>query len=178
MSLTKKLIEKLRRSKNVIKYWKEKGLKIGNGCEIYSDADFGSEPYLISLGDNVRITDGVRFITHDGGVWVLRNRKKEVSDVDLFGKIIVGNNVHIGSNAIILPGVKIGDDCIIGCGAVVTKDIPSNSVAAGVPAKVIESLDEYENKHRSDFCHTKRMCGKSKREFLENDWRGKDGTEE
>lgn len=108
--------------------------------------EFGSEPYLIELGDNVRITNGVRFVTHDGGLWVLRNLGKIDISVGKFGKIKVGSNTHIGWNAIIMPGVTIGSNCIIGCGAVVTKDIPDNSVAVGVPARVIETIDEYYEK--------------------------------
>ncbi|MDO5151472.1 MAG: acyltransferase [Oscillospiraceae bacterium] len=101
---------------------------------------------MIELGDNVRITNGVRFVTHDGGLWVLKNLGKIDSNVGKFGKIKIGSNTHIGWNAIIMPGVTIGKNCIIGCGAVVTKDIPDNSVAVGVPAKVIESIDDYYSK--------------------------------
>lgn len=54
----------------------------------------------------------------------------------------IGNDVWIGRRAIIMPGVSIGDGCIIGAGAVVTKDVPPFSVAGGVPAKVIKSRIE------------------------------------
>lgn len=56
------------------------------------------------------------------------------------GKIIIGNNVHIGENVIILPNVKIGDNVIVGAGSVVTKDIPSNCVAVGNPACVVKRM--------------------------------------
>ena len=117
---------------------------MGKNCEIFPDVEFGSEPYLIEIGDNVRITNGVRFVTHDGGVWVLRNLG--IKNIDVFGKIIIGNNVHIGWNAIIMPNVRIGNNCVIGAGAVVTHNIPDNSIAVGVPARVIESIAEYQNK--------------------------------
>ncbi len=65
---------------------RKRGVKIGDNCEIYSTVNFGSEPYLISIGNHVRITHGCRFITHDGGVWVLRELKKD-SSLDLFGGI-------------------------------------------------------------------------------------------
>lgn len=52
---------------------RDKGVRIGYGCEINRNTSFGSEPYLISLGDQVRTTYGVKFITHDGGLWVVRN---------------------------------------------------------------------------------------------------------
>ena len=59
----------------------------------------------------------------------------------------IGNNVHIGNNTIILPNVRIGDNCIIGAGAVVTKSIPDNSVAAGNPAKVIRTVKDFNEKN-------------------------------
>jgi len=62
---------------------------------------FGSEPYLVRLGDHVSITAGVKFISHDGGVWVFRDRFPEL---DVFGPITVGSNVFIGINALIMPG--------------------------------------------------------------------------
>lgn len=130
-----------------LRQFKKGGGRIGSHCEIHSQVEFGGEPYLITIGDHVRITQGVKFITHDGGVWVLR-KITGLSDIDVFGPIKIGNNVHIGWNAIIMPNVTIGDNCIIGAGAIVTKSIPSNSVAVGVPAKVIESIDEYKFKLR------------------------------
>lgn len=156
------------RSKNTIKYWREKGTVIGEGCEIYSTADFGSEPYLISIGNHVRINAGVLLITHDGGVWVLRKYLKllNASQLDLFGRITIGNNVHIGTNAIIMPGVHIGNNCIIGCGAIVTKDVPDNSISVGIPAHVIESLDDYYEKHKNDFDYTKEMNCEQKKKYL------------
>ena len=125
---------------NLIK--KYLNLSMGTGCEVYDKVTFGSEPYLIDIGDNVRITNGVSFITHDGGTWVLRNTGT-AKDADLFGKIKVGNNVHIGINSVIMPGVSIGDNVIVGVGAVVTKDVASNTIVGGVPARLIRTMDEY-----------------------------------
>lgn len=142
-----------------------KGVKIGKGGEIYKNVNFGSEPYLITLGDRVRVASGVCFTTHDGGLWVVRGKGWD-KDADIFGKITVGNNVHIGMNATIMPGVTIGNDVIIGCGAVVTRDIPDNSVAVGVPARVIETVDEYYEKNKARILHTKHMTPEEKRAFL------------
>lgn len=58
----------------------------------------------------------------------------------VFADVILGNNVWVGSNAIILPGVTIGDNAIIAAGAVVTRDIPANAVAAGSPARIIRTI--------------------------------------
>jgi len=139
------------------------GVQIGTGCEIYKGVTFGKECYLITIGNNVRITTGVKLITHDGGLWVPRNMGIVDKRSDKFGRITIGNNVNIGWNALIMPGVTIGDNVIIGTGAVVTKDIPSNSVAAGVPAKVIESVEEYVRKNESRIVMTKGMSQNEKK---------------
>ena len=144
---------------------RKSGLKIGNDCEIYRDVSFGSELYLITIGNHVRITRGCKLITHDGGIWVLR-KSKNLLDIDLFGKIKIGNNVHIGVNTVIMPGVTIGDDCIIGCGAVVTKDVPSGEIWGGVPAKRIKSVEEYYIQHEHEFDHTKKLSFEEKKKYL------------
>lgn len=127
-----------------VKYARSIGVKVGENCRLISvvpvNGTFSSEPYLIKLGDHVTVGGLVRFITHDGGVWVFREKE---SDIDIVGPIIVGNNVFIGTGCIILPSVKIGDNCVIGAGSIVTKNIPRDSIAAGVPARVIKSTDEY-----------------------------------
>ena len=111
---------------------RKSGVQIGEHCEIYKSASFGSEPYLISIGNHVRINTGVQFVTHDGGLWVLRDSNAgygdEFKDADKFGKIIIHDNVHIGTNSIIMPGVEIGENVIVGCGSVVTKSIPPNEI--------------------------------------------------
>ena len=151
-----------------VKLLRKMGVKIGDGCQIYPSVNFGSEPYLIELGNKVRLTAGVKITTHDGGLWVLRNMNGEkFAKADRFGKVKIGNNVHIGLDTIIMPGVTIGDNVIIGCGAVVTKDIPSNSVAVGVPAKVIESIDDYSGKVKDSIVMTKGMSGEEKQKYLE-----------
>lgn len=170
MSLLSTVIERFLITINPIAYWRKKGAVIGQNCEIYSRANLGSEPYLITIGDHVRITDNVRFVTHDGGIWVLRGDKSGFSDtykkMDKFDPIHICDNVHIGLNATIMPGVTIGENTIIGCGAIVTKDIPPNSVVAGVPAKIIKSLVEYEKGINGLCLDTKDMSYKNKRETL------------
>ena len=144
-----------------VNYAKKIGVEVGENCEFYYDISWGSEPYLIKIGDNVRITGGCKFVTHDGGVWVLRN-KKNLPLADIFGMIKIGNNVHIGFNSIIMPGVTIGNNCIIGCGAVVTKDVPDNTIVGGVPAKKIKDLGEHYSKHKNTFDFTKHLSKKDK----------------
>ncbi|MBO4339103.1 MAG: acyltransferase [Clostridia bacterium] len=155
-----------KRFQNPVDYWRSKGVKIGKNTDINRYVVFGTEPYLITIGDNVRITRDVELITHDGGVWVLRNLYSEFKDIDIFGRIVIGNNVYIGNGAIVLPGVTIGNNCIIGAGAIVTKDVPENSIVAGVPARVIETIDEYVEKNKSRFVNTKYMDSQQKKEYL------------
>lgn len=102
-----------------------------------------SEPYLVSIGDNVRITANVRFVTHDVIQTMLRASGKYPYDKKNFyymGKIEIGNNVVIGANSTILYDVKIGNDVIVAAGSVVTKDVPDGSIVGGNPAKVIGSV--------------------------------------
>lgn len=163
MSLFSKIVWKLMSDEKRLKKLKERGLVIGEGCEILNGYKFGSEPYLVEIGDNVRITRGVNITTHDGGIWVLRRKYPNLAEMDRFGKVRIGDNCHIGMNALIMPGVTIGKNCIIGAGAVVTRDIPDNSVAVGVPARVIETVDEYMEKNKNDFLPTKGLGFEEKR---------------
>lgn len=161
-------ISKIVKRINPIFYWRRKGVLIGENCEIYPTANFGSEPYLIEIGNHVRINSGVNFITHDGGVWVLRELSilNNRESIDKFGTIKIGNNVSIGTNASILPGVTIGNNVVIGFGSIVTKDIPNNCVVAGIPGKIIESIEDYEQKNLKKFDYTKKMKRKDKKEYL------------
>lgn len=167
MSLIKDCIEIIQRKSNPISYWRKRGAQIGVGCDINSSLRIISEPYLVKIGDDVRISANTQIITHDGGVWVCRKLFNQ-QDIDLLGSVVIGNNVHIGTNVIIMPSVKIGDNCIIGCGSIITKDIPDNSVVAGVPAKVIKSIDEYYAKNKDNFLHTKQMTYEEKKNYIKS----------
>ncbi|SUX48408.1 acyltransferase [Chryseobacterium indoltheticum] len=130
-----------------IKFWSCKkyarflGVKIGKNCAI-ATKNFGTEPYLIEIGDDVQITNDVKFFCH-GASWLFR---KKYPTFDFFGKIKVGNNVYIGNNALIMAGVTIGDNVLIAAGAVVTKSVPDNSIVGGNPAKIIGNIYELEQK--------------------------------
>ncbi len=168
MNIFEKIYKMYLRRINPLSYWVREGLIIKGNATLMQGCDFGTEPYLVEIGDHVRVNYGVKFVTHDGGAWVIRNLYNGYNDVDLFGKIVVKNNVHIGTDAIIMPGVTIGNNCIVGCGAIVTKDVPDNSIVAGIPAKIIETIDEYKTKHDNDFSHTKYMSKAKKKDYLLN----------
>lgn len=150
---------------NSERYARAMGVKIGKGCFI-STKNFSSEPYLIEIGDNVRIAKNVSFFTH-GGVWTLR-KKYNMNDLDYFGKIKVGNYTYIGDSAIILPGIIIGENCIIGAGSVLTKSVSDNSVVAGNPAIYITNTDDFVNKIEKVSLSCKNMSGNNKMKFLQN----------
>ena len=142
VSVFKFMIREIHAKLNPLGYARSIGVTIGKKVYFYGmpSGMFGTEPWLIKIGDNVHITSGCTFVTHDGGTLILR---KEVADLEWTAPISIGNDVYIGIKSLIMPGVNIGNRVIVGAGSIVTHDIPDNSVAVGVPARVIKSVDEY-----------------------------------
>lgn len=118
-----------------------------------------SDPKLIRFHNNVSVASGVTFINHDLVHNVLNNLG-EGEFAYTAGCIEIMDNVFIGSNATILPNVKIGPNVIVAAGAVVTKDVPENSIVAGVPAKVIGKFDEYVEKRRNNITYSNEQLWK------------------
>jgi acetyltransferase-like isoleucine patch superfamily enzyme len=116
------------------------GAIVGKNCRFYS-LGFFSEPYLVEVGDNVIISGRVCMLTHDGGVYLAKDKIPDIRGH--YGRIKIGNNCFLGMGAFILPNVEIGDNCIVGAGAVVMQSFPDNSVVMGNPAKVIFKTDMY-----------------------------------
>ena len=115
---------------------RRRGVQIGEGCLICT-SHFSTEPYLIEIGDRVAITAScTKFVTHDGLAHLLRRMDPEVQ---IFGRIRVGSGTFIGLDCIILPGITIGRNCIIGAASIVTRDIPDDSLACGNPVRIIGS---------------------------------------
>ena len=121
---------KLRR--DPVRYFRGQGAKIGKGVEIFGAKlfTFGSEPYLVSIGNDVTISHDVDFITHDGGMRVARAQYPEAY---LYGRIEVGDHCFLGAHCVLLPGVKVGARSVIGSGSIVSGEIPPGVVAIGVP---------------------------------------------
>lgn len=151
------------------KYLRNKGVKIGEGCWIDKTAMFGSEPWLITIGNNVRITKNVQFITHDGGLWTLRNMGLIEKKAVKYGRIIIKDNCNVSWNTVIMPNVTIEENCVVAVGAVVTKDTEPNSVLGGVPAKRIESVFEYKDKIINYCVPTFFMTNEEKRCYLKEE---------
>lgn len=144
-------------TKSGVDYARYLGVEVGENCRIFTSS-FGSEPWLIKLGNKVTITSGVRIITHDGATWLMedKNGRRE-----FFARVEIGNNVFIGLNSIIMPGVKIDDNSIVAAGSVVTRSVPSGYIVGGNPAKIIAPMSVYKKKvlgsyiSRSDMDYTK-----------------------
>lgn len=124
-----------------IHYFKEQG----EHC-YFQPWNFGTEPFLISVGNNVHIASGVTFVNHDITALMFRYMDNDPDIQERKGPISIGDNVFIGTNSTILYDVNIGNNVIIGAGSLVNKDIPEGSIAAGVPCRVIGSFDQYKEK--------------------------------
>ena len=119
-----------------------RGTKVGKGVDISSGVFIEeSFPDLVTIEDNVDIGPNVTIATHDSSYRCIQQ------DLPLICReVVIKRNAYIGAGAIILPGVTIGESAIVAAGAVVTKDVPPRTVVAGVPAKVIGSVEESLNK--------------------------------
>ncbi len=137
--------------------------KVGEGCYIQPPfyANWGGAH--VYMGDNVYANFSLTLVD-DGNIYIGNNvmfapnvtiataghpvnpelREKAYQ---FNADVHIGNNVWIGSGAIILPGVTIGDNSVIGAGSVVTKDIPENVVAVGNPCRVLREIGEYDKKY-------------------------------
>lgn len=135
------------------KYLKDNHIfaEIGNNCSIM-DRKVPLYANLIKIGNNVHIASKVDFITHDITHVMLNGLHKNggVTIQEKIDCIEICDNVFIGSNTTILAGVRIGKNVVIGAGSLVNKDIPDNSVAAGVPVKVIGTFDRFFDKRMNE----------------------------
>ena len=100
-----------------------------------------SHCWLIEIGDNVTLAPRVHILCHDASTKTFLNYTK-------IGRVTIGDNVFIGAESVVLPGVTIGSNVIVGANSTVTHDVPDNTVVAGSPARVICSLEEYLEKER------------------------------
>lgn len=141
-----------RSSDSIITYLRKQGCKIGKDCfamypkNLYIDY---TRPSLIDIGDHVFLHKNFTIRTHDYASWVFANLYDDF--IPSHGRVKIGNNIWFGENCTVLKGVTIGDNCIIGYGSIVTKDIPANSIAVGIPAKVICSINEYYERRKKQY---------------------------
>ena len=142
MSIIKELLYRIRGE-----YTTEKlismGMKVGRNFGRLNGVILDpSHCWLIEIGDNVTMAPRVHILCHDASTKTFLNYTK-------IGRVTIGDNVFIGAESVVLPGVTIGSNVIIGANSTVTHDVPDNTVVAGSPAKVICSLEEYLDKERN-----------------------------
>ncbi|RTZ02050.1 acyltransferase [Flavobacterium bomense] len=120
------------------------GFEIGKGTFFYDPNSMTIDrerPWMLKIGEYCKITKGTILLTHDYSRSVMRRKYGEI--IGEAGKTIIGDNVFIGMNSIVLMGSSIGNNVIIGAGSVVSGTIPDDVVVAGNPAKVIRTLEEH-----------------------------------
>lgn len=119
---------------------------IGKDVELYTSS-FGTEPYLISIGDKVTVASSVKFITHDVSCFNMASYLGiDRKFMDKVGSIVLHDNCFIGAHSILLPNTSIGKNSVIAAGSVVKGIIPDNEVWGGNPAKFIMKTEHLANK--------------------------------
>ena len=172
------ILRKIRRrehasSEDLLSFLRKKGAEIGEDVFVYDVSNTmldKSAPFLLKIGNHVRIAGGTKILTHDYAWSVLKHYAPEgIQAGAVLGAqspVEIGDCVFIGMNSIITRGVKIGSNVIIGAGSVVTRDCPSNGVYAGNPAKQIMTIEEYYNKRKSlQFTEAKEIVRCYRRRF-------------
>ena len=142
MSLIKELLYRLRgeyTTEKLISMGMTVGKNFGRLNGVILDP---SHCWLITIGDNVTMAPRVHILCHDASTKTFLNYTK-------IGRVTIGDNVFIGAESVVLPGVTIGSNVIIGANSTVTHDVPDVVVVAGSPARVICTLEEYLDKERS-----------------------------
>ena len=126
MDLFHKVRYFLLKKRDPIRYARE----IGKNCRLIGSPNWGSEPWLITIGNHTEVSCDCALVTHDGATWVFRNEEK-YKNVVKFGKIKIGDDCFIGARSTIMPGVSIGDKAIVGACSLVNKSIPSGEIWRG-----------------------------------------------
>ncbi len=118
------------------------GMQIGRGTFVAHNAYIDpGHPWLVSIGEDSGLSPGVIVLVHDASM------RQHMGHTRL-ARVAIGDRVFVGAGAIILPGTRIGDDCIVAAGAVVRGDIPPNSMVVGNPAKVVSDVSSVADWHR------------------------------
>lgn len=146
----KKIIYKEKyNSETYINWLRQQGMKIGKRVEIFAPTKTTidiTRPWLIEIGNDVQITEGVTILTHGYDWSVLKGVYGEV--LGSSGGVKIGNNVFIGMKSTILKGVHIGNNVIVGANSLVNKNVPDNCIVVGNPARVVMTLEQYYRKRK------------------------------
>ena len=142
-------------------YARKIGVTIGEKCLI-STRNWSGEPYLVTIGNHVQVTQGVSVYTHGGGNSV----RKEHPDFDVFGKVVIEDWAYIGAYSQIMPGVTIGEGALVAAGSVVTRSVAPHTVVGGNPAHYICTTEEYYEKNKKYNIGTKGLNSREKKKVL------------
>lgn len=136
------------------------GVNIGV-CNLLQKGHWSTEPYLVTIGSHCQLTN-CRIHTHGGG-----NIIREIyPDFDMFGKVVIGDWVYIGTGAQIMPGVTIEDHVLVAAGSIVTQSIPSGCIVAGNPARIVGHIEDYIERNIQWNVCTKNKSPEEKKNFL------------
>jgi len=141
--LIRRLVLRWRRLRDELRYDRYQGLNIGSGCQYTLENLDGIAPQLIKIGEDCILAPQSVVLTHDASLVPTTGKY-------LFKPVEIGNRVFIGYGAVIMPGIHIGDDVVVGSNSVVTKDIPTGVVVAGVPAKILCETTELARRRSDD----------------------------
>ena len=129
----------------MIENYRKKGAVIGENVRAFS-AITAAEPYLLTIGDNVTISHGVVFLTHDNSVI----KCKDHIGTDIVGRVTIGKDCFIGCNTVFLPGTELAEGIIVGAGSIVTKSFTEpGTVIAGNPARKIGRSEDFFCKYKN-----------------------------
>ncbi|WP_375477350.1 acyltransferase [uncultured Jatrophihabitans sp.] len=154
----------LRRIRGSSKAARSLGASIGQDCRILSFR-VSSEPWLITIGDRVTVSSEVLFVTHDGGGWLF---KKDGDRPFRYAPIAIGSDCFIGARSIIMPGVQIGDRCVIAAGSVVHRSVPAGVIVGGNPARIIGDFENYRAKVTTHWRWQREQRGATYRERVDS----------
>lgn len=141
-----------RNGQSYLDWVRKQGVKIGEGCQVKNPRRIlidVTRPSLLEIGSHVFLHENMSILTHDWTGWCF---------VPMYGEFIpshkrtkIGNNIWFGEGVKVLSGVEIGDNCIIGAYSVVTRSIPANSVAVGVPCKVVCTIEDFYKRRKESY---------------------------
>lgn len=137
-------------SEDYVEHLQSLGMVIGDNTVIYSPKHCTvdtTRPWMIEIGSNVSITEGVTILTHGYDWSVFKGMHGDV--LGSAGRVRIGDNVFIGMHSTILKGVTIGDNVVIGANSLINKDVPNNCVVVGNPQRVVCDIDSYLEKRRA-----------------------------
>lgn len=150
------------RKKLTTRWFRRQGMNIGERCTICCNI-LPSEPYLVTIGNDVTISAPVQLLTHDNSIIKLSHGKM----TDTFGEIRIGDHCFIGAGSLILPGVTLAENIVVAAGSVVTKSfLKGNIIIGGNPAREITTWERSLEKNLKYAQNITGLSAKGKKELL------------